>query len=335
MLPHRAAPTWLIVLAFAAVYIIWGSTYLAIRWCVETMPPFLMAGSRFLLAGAILLLVLRRFDHTPITPAQWRSAVIVGVLLLVGGNGLVCWAEQSVPSGIAGLLVATTPLWFAMLEWLLFRGAKPTGGMFAGIAIGLFGMYLLLNPAGDTVHRFDYRGVAALFCACFSWALGSLYSRRAPRPASPLLTTAVQMLAGGGALVVVSVFVGDWGRLDLAAITPRAWLAWVYLLIAGSIVAFTAYVWLLRVCSPALVSTYAFVNPLIAVGVGWLAGETPVTLWTGLAMGVVLIGVIVITLSPKRGHADARADATAEENRTEPEEPAVRDAVPATSDRIT
>lgn len=312
MLPHKTAPTGLIALAFAAVYLIWGSTYLAIRWCVETMPPFLMAGSRFLLAGAILFLVLRRFDKTPISLAQWRAAAITGTLMLVGGNGLVCWAEQSVPSGIAGLMVATTPLWFAMLEWLLFRGDRPTIGAFSGIAIGLFGMYLLLRPTDESAHRLNYPGVAALLCACFSWALGSLYSRRAPRPASPLLTTATQMLGGGAALVIVSIFVGDWARLDLAAVTPRAWFAWVYLLSAGSIVAFTAYVWLLQVCSPTLVSTYAFVNPLIAIGIGWLVGETPVTLQTGLAMGVVLIGVIVITVSP--AHRPAVAQTTAGPN---------------------
>lgn len=300
MSSSRPAPLGLLILAFAAVYVIWGSTYLAIRWSVESMPPFLMAGSRFFLAGLILLAILRWFDNTPTTWPQWRAAAIVGTLLLLGGNGLVCWAEQTVPSGIAGLLIATAPLWFAMLEWLVFRGPRPSAAVFAGIAIGLFGMYLLLDPAPGSDRAFDMRGAAALLFACFSWALGSLYSRRAPRPQSPLIATAMQMLTGGAAVIIVSYFAGDWRRLDLAAITPRAWLSWIYLLVAGSIVAFSAYVWLLRVCAPSIVSTYAFVNPIIAIGLGWLVGETPVTPRTALAMGVVLLGVIAITLKPSR-----------------------------------
>ncbi|MBL8879479.1 MAG: EamA family transporter [Phycisphaerales bacterium] len=296
----KSANTGLIALAFAAVYIIWGSTYLAIHVCVKTMPPFLMAGTRFLLAGLILLTIMRSFDRAPITWPQWRAAAIIGALLLVGGNGLVCWAQQWVPSGIAGLLIATAPLWFAMLEWLVFRGARPTAGVFAGIAVGLLGIFLLLDPTASTERRLETRGVVALLAACFCWPLGSLYSRRAPRPASPLTATATQMLCGGGALVIVAALTGDFAKLDVGAITLNAWLAWLYLLVAGSIVAFSAYVWLLRVCSPALVSTYAFVNPVIAVGLGWLVGETPMTPKTALAMGVVLVGVIIITLSPKR-----------------------------------
>lgn len=313
---NKAAPTGMIVLAFAAVYVIWGSTYLAIRWCVESMPPLLMAGTRFLLAGIILLLLARRFDKTPITRAQWAAAAIVGVLLLVGGNGLVCWAEKTIPSGIAGLLIATTPLWFALLEWLLFRGARPTVGVFSGIAIGLLGMYLLIDPIGSSKWEYDIRGVTALFCACFSWALGSLYSRRAPRPSSPSVATGMQMLCGGVALLIVSYFAGDWARFDYASVTMRAWVSWAYLLFAGSIVAFSAYVWLLRVCTPSLVSTYAFVNPLIAVGLGWLAGETSVTPRTALAMGVVLVGVVVITLNPGKSRTTVPTKIAAQPSRT-------------------
>jgi drug/metabolite transporter (DMT)-like permease len=285
--------------AMAAVYIVWGSTYLAIRFAVETMPPFLMAGIRFLVAGGVLY-AFRRLRGDP-APArfEWRSAAIVGFFLLVGGNGSVVWAEQRVPSGIAALLVGSAPLWMVLLDSLRPGGRRPGGWAVIGVVLGFVGIAILVGPSqligieGDV----DLLGAGALTLAAFSWAIGSLYNRSARLPGSPLLGTGMEMLAGGLGLLILGTLTGEWERLDLAAIAPRAWWGLAYLIVFGSWVGFAAYTWLLRVAPTTLVSTYAYVNPLVAIFVGNLLAGEPVTLRILIAAAIIVGSVAVITLT--------------------------------------
>lgn len=298
----RSAPAlWLVAMAFGIVYVVWGSTYLAIKFAIETMPPFLMAGTRFTLAGAILFLFMRTRDRTPITREHWRSTAIVGVLLLLGGNGLVCWAEQTVPSGMAALMVATMPLWFALLEWLVFRGPRPTARITVGILIGLIGMYVLVGPGRIEGERIELGGAIALLCACFFWALGSLWSRRATMPRSTFTATGMEMLAGGMALLVVGLAIGEGSRVYFSAFSLKSLLALAYLTVFGSLVALSAYVWLLQVSSPSRVSTYAYVNPVIAVLLGAaFAGETlSARVWVAITVIIAAVVLINTTRRPK------------------------------------
>lgn len=290
-------PRWRVVTAFAAVYLIWGSTYLAIRIAVETIPPFLMAGIRFLIAGAILYAWTRWRGTPQPTRSHWQGATIVGGLLLLGGNGGVVWAAQHVPSGLTALLIATVPLWMALLNWLRPGGAKPSNGIIVGLLLGFSGITLLIGPnklAGG--HQVDPLGAAVLIIASLSWAAGSLYSRRAQLPASPLLATGMEMLAGGALLLIAGLLFGEWTRFDLSAPSLRSWLALSYLIIFGALIGFTAYIWLLRVTTPALASTYAYVNPVVAIFLGWAFAGEPLTGRTLLAAAIIIGAVVVITL---------------------------------------
>lgn len=312
-------PTSLAIWAgMIAIYIAWGSTYLAIRFAVETMPPFLMAATRFLIAGGLLYLFRRLRKDPPPIRIEWRSAAIVGLFLLVGGNGSVVWAETRVPSGIAALLVGSAPLWMVLLDALRPGGRKPHGRTTAGVVLGFLGIMVLIGPAQflGIKGEVDPLGAAALTFAAFAWAIGSLYSRNARLPASPLLGTGMEMLAGGLGLLVLGTMAGEWSQLDLAAIAPRSWWGLVYLIIFGSWVGFAAYTWLLRVAPTTLVSTYAYVNPLVAILIGsWLASE-PITPRILLAAAVILGSVALITLSlPANGRAKAAAGESAQENR--------------------
>jgi len=302
-------PRWRVVTAFAAVYLIWGSTYLAIRIAVETMPPFLMAGVRFLIAGAILY-VWTRWRGTPSpTPSHWRAATIVGGLLLLGGNGGVVWAAQHVPSGLTALLIATVPLWMALLNWLRPGGGKPSNGAIAGLLLGFIGIMLLIGPdklvSGQQV---DSLGAVVLIIAALSWAAGSLYSRQAQLPASPLLATAMEMLAGGALLLIAGLLFGEWTRFELSAPSLRSWLALSYLIFFGALIGFTAYIWLLRVTTPAQASTYAYVNPVVAIFLGWAIAGEPLTGRTLLAAAIIVAAVVVITTQ--------RAQSVTEKKRT-------------------
>jgi drug/metabolite transporter (DMT)-like permease len=282
-----------------AIYVAWGSTYLAIRFAVETMPPFLMAAARFLIAG-IILYVFRRLRRDPApTRIEWRSAAIVGALLLVGGNGSVVWAETRVPSGIAALLVGSAPLWMVLIDAVRPGGRRPHGWTIAGVALGFLGIFILIGPAQflGIQGSIDPLGAAALTFAAFIWAVGSLYSRGARLPVSPLLGTGMEMLAGGLGLLILGTVTGEWSRLDLAAITPRSVWGLLYLIVMGSWVGFAAYTWLLRVAPTTLVSTYAYVNPLVAIVIGnWLAAE-PITARILLAAAIIVGSVAVITLT--------------------------------------
>jgi len=285
--------------AMAAVYIVWGSTYLAIRFAVESMPPFLMAGVRFLIAGSVLYAFRRLRGDPPPTRLEWRSAAIVGFFLLVGGNGSVVWAEQRVPSGIAALLVGSAPLWMVLLDSLRPGGRRPGGWAILGVVLGFAGIAILVGPAQliGIEGSVDLLGAGALTLAAFSWAVGSLYNRGAQLPDSPLLGTGMEMLMGGLGLTLLGTLTGEWSRLDLAAIAPRSWWGLAYLVVFGSWVGFAAYIWLLCVAPTTLVSTYAYVNPLVAIVVGnWLAAE-PITLRVLIAAAIIVGSVAVITLT--------------------------------------
>jgi drug/metabolite transporter (DMT)-like permease len=300
--PSHPTPSRLKVgLAFLAIYTIWGSTYLFIRFGVESIPPFTMAGSRFLVAGSILYGWMRwRGTPTP-TPAQWRSAMFIGAMLLLVGNGGVTWAEQAIPSGVTALLISTSPIWFVMLDWAWFGGARPARKVVAGLLLGLTGVIWLIGP-DRIIHGggFPLSGIVVLMIATASWAGGSLYSRRASLPPSPMMATAIEMLCGGLLLIVAGVGAGEPWDLHASAITLKSLLSVAYLAIFGSLVGFTAYVWLLRVVSPARVSTYAFVNPVIAVVLGWTLGGEEFSARMGLAALVIVAGVVLIVSRPKQ-----------------------------------
>ena len=281
------------------VYILWGSTYLAIRFAVETIPPFLMAGTRFLAAGLILH-VWRRLAGDPApTRKEWLSAAIIGLLLLLGGNGMLSWAEQNVPSGVAALLIGSVPLWMAAIEAVRPGGARPNWLGFLGLVVGFGGIALLVGPdlAGGSKADLHPLGLTVLLFASLSWSLGSIYSRHAELPRSALLSTSMEMLAGGAGLILLGSATGEWRSLAVSQVALHSWLGLAYLVVFGSMVAYTAYTWLLRNAPLPLVSTYAYVNPLIAILLGsLLAGE----LLTAriLAAAFVIVGsVVVINLS--------------------------------------
>ena len=291
-----------LVAAFAAVYIVWGSTYLAIRFAVETLPPLLMAGSRFVISGALLLAwaMAKRNAAWP-SRSDWRTGLIGGSLLLVGGNGLVVWAEQRVPSGITALLVAVVPVWMVLLDWMRPHGRRPPALVFLGLALGLGGLALLVGT--DSLHghdRVDATGAAALVLASLFWAAGSLYTKHAPRGSSGLNGSATQMLAGGGVLLLAAVISGEPSQLDLAHASLRSLLGFLYLVTFGSLIGFTAYFYVLAHTTAAKASTYAYVNPVVAVFLGWALASEPVTARTGLAAVVILGGVAIITIARDR-----------------------------------
>lgn len=291
-----------LIAAFAAVYVIWGSTYLAIRFAVETLPPLLMAGARFAVAGTILLLWsrLRSPTQSP-TRIDWRTGLVSGLLLLLGGNGGVVWAEQRVPSGITALLVAVVPLWMVLLDWMRPTGRRPPALVFAGLGLGLAGLALLVGPAALQGHgEIDIVGAVVLVLASLSWAAGSLYTKHAPRASSGLNGAATQMIAGGGLLVVAAALAGELTRMDLAHASSRSILSFLYLVTFGSLIGFTAYVYLLAHTTAAKAATYAYVNPVVAVLLGWAFANEPVTSRTLLAAAVILAGVAIITVARDR-----------------------------------
>lgn len=285
-----------LVAAFAAVYVIWGSTYLAILYAIETLPPFLMAGVRFLIAGAVLYAWAWLRGASRPAKVHWKSAVIIGAMLLLGGNGAVVWSEQRVASGLAALLVATVPLWMVLLEWARRDGTRPDGRTLFGVALGLAGLALLVGPnALLGGGRVDLLGAGALVLGSLSWAAGSLYARRAPLPQSPLLGTAMEMLAGGALLVLLGLAVGEAGAVNLAAVSFRSMFSLLYLIVFGSLIGYTAYTWLLGVSTPARVSTYAYVNPVVAVLLGWAFAGEPLTPRMLVASAIIVSAVAAIT----------------------------------------
>lgn len=300
-------PLLLVAAAFTVVYLVWGSTYLAIRFAIETMPPFLMAGARYFSAGVLLFVVTRLRHSGPIEAAHWRAAAIVGTLMLLGGNGLVCWAEQVVPSGLAALLIATVPLWLVVLDWLRHQGPRPTRRIVVGLMAGLSGVAIPVGPSNLGGERINFFGAAALLMACLFWSLGSLHSRRAKLPASPFVSTAMQMLAGGAALLLVGTLTGEWASVDVGAVSFKSVLALAYLSVFGSILALTAYTWLLRVATAARVGTYAYVNPVVAMFLGYALADEPLSPRILTAAVVILGAVVLITSSKQREPATQAA----------------------------
>jgi len=280
-------------LALIVLYIAWGSTYLAIRFAVESIPPFLMAATRFLIAGSILYLWRRIAGDPNPTRSQWRSAFIIGLFLLLGGVGGVTWAEQRVPSGIAALLVASMPLWLVLVEALRPGGKPPTWQTAGGVLLGITGIAILAGP--DQAHiqgpGLDLAGVVALLLASLSWAIGSIYSRGADLPKSPLMGTATEMLGGSAGIFLAGTLTGEWGRLELGAITARSKGGLAYLVVVGSLLGFVAFTWLLRVAPTSMVATYAYVNPLVAVLLGSLLAQEVSTQRVILATPIILSAV--------------------------------------------
>jgi drug/metabolite transporter (DMT)-like permease len=289
----------LVVLSFAAVYILWGSTYLGIRLAIETLPPFLMAGTRFTLAGLILLTWSRLKGERFVSAlSQWQKALIVGGLLLLGGNGGVTWAEKYVATSLAALLVSTEPLWVVILNWILTR-KRPNWLVLLGVLIGLAGVTLLVSDGlargSGNSSWLSLVGGGVVILAGFAWAAGSVYSNRHPIGASTSMASGMQMLSGGCLLLVLALASGDVGRLNLANASWTSIGAFFYLLVFGSLVGFTAYSWLLNNVTPAMATTYAYVNPVVAVFLGWLIAGEPLTMRMLLAAVVIISSVVLIT----------------------------------------
>ncbi|MCH9649487.1 MAG: drug/metabolite exporter YedA [Deltaproteobacteria bacterium] len=322
------------LLAFAAVYVIWGSTYLAIRIAIETLPALTMAGVRFLTAGSLLLAWVRWRDGGP-WPAlrQWRSAALLGLLLLVGGNGSVVLAEYHVPSGIAALIVGTEPLFIVLLLMFWRGGERPSRRTVVALLIGFAGAAILAAPGKDALGTLHLPSVLLLFFACLTWAAGSLYARNADLPSSPLMGAAMQMLTGGSVLLVLGGSIGEWKDLQPSTFSLNSILALAYLIFFGAIVAYTAYNWLVRNVRPTLVATYAYVNPVVAVFLGWLIVSEPLSTRTFIAAALILGAVFIVGSERQSRKQVSReeastppSDSTESPRETSPEEADLRKA---------
>jgi len=294
----------LLIAAFAAVYIFWGSTYLAIKYAIETLPPLLMVGARFTFAGSILM-IWARFtkDYEPPKAAHWKTSFIVGTLLLLIGNGGVVFAEHHISSSLAALLVATEPFWIVLLSWLWLKGTRPNLKVALGLAIGFFGVWLLISgqPAANAENSGSMQliGTVVVIVAALGWATGSIYGLRSPVPKSAILTSGMQMFSGGLVLLIVSLIMGEWSKFDIAAVSANSWFGLAYLTVFGSLIAFTAYSWLLKNAQPAMVATYAYVNPIVAVFLGWLIAGESFTAQMLIGAGVIVGSVVLITSQDK------------------------------------
>ena len=282
-------------IALLALYVVWGSTYLAIRFAVDTIPPFLHAGLRFLISGLILVIWRRAAGDEMPSFKQWKSLAIVGTLLLLGGNGLVSFAEQRIASGVAALIIGTVPLWLVLIEAIRPGGVRPSWRALIGLIVGFGGIYLLIGPSELTgKFQFDVLGTLTLITAAFLWSVGSIYSRSAELPKSALMTTGAEMLAGSIPIFIVSILFGEWKSFSFAQVSVQSWLALLYLIAFGSMVGFVAYIWLLQNAPVSLVATYAYVNPLVAVLLGsWFAQES-LTGRTLVAAGIIIGSVVFI-----------------------------------------
>ena len=303
--PSRTALT----VAFAVIYVVWGSTYLGIRVAVDTLPPFLMAGSRFLVAGGLMVGWLTATSGFRATAHQWRDNAVIGAFLLLGGNGLISWAEQFIPSGMTALLVGAQPLLMVLTEWIWPGGHSPTKITWVGLALGFAGVAWLAAPwqhAADGGRNLG--GLTAILTGCVCWAFGSIYGRRVREPAETLSAAAMQMLGGGVALMFIALVHGDFARFAPATVSAHSWLAFGYLIVMGSLVGFSSFVWLMKHSTPTRVSTYAYVNPLVAVFLGWLILGEPVTARTLAAAAVIVVSVAIITTQRGRGVVPKSAD---------------------------
>lgn len=293
----RKTKLWL---AFAAVYVVWGSTYLAMKVAVVTIPPYVMLGSRFMISGVIMFAWARWRGAPNPSRSEWRDSAVVGLLLLAGGNGAVGWAVQRVPSGIAALLVASVPLWMVVLDWARPGGRRPSLLVSIGLLVGLSGVAVLALP-GSSGGQGAASGIGALvlILGSISWAAGSIYSRHGAHPESAVMYTGLQMITGSVAMLLIGIGAGELGRFDPTAVTMTSFLGWLYLVTFGSLVGFTAYVYLLRETTPAKATTYAYVNPIVAVVLGWALANEPISPRMLVAAGIILASVAMISLAGK------------------------------------
>jgi drug/metabolite transporter (DMT)-like permease len=301
-----------LILAFAAVYFIWGSTYLAIRYAIQSLPGFLMAGTRFMLAGVILCAWAHWKGARLKGPHPWRTAFTMGFFLLLMGNGTVVLAIHWVPSGLAALLLSTTPLWVALLEWALPGGKRPGGRVTAGILLGFLGIIMLIGVGDLRNDEIDILGAGVLLLSSIAWAAGTIYSRRRQVSDSPLMTSGMQMLTGGVLLFLAAIPNGDLSLFRLDSVYLSSVLAFGYLTFFGSIVAFTAYSWLVKVTSPARAVTSSYVNPVVALLLGRAMAKEPLDYRIIMAMVTIILGVIVIT-SSQAAKTPAKIRETADE----------------------
>ena len=291
-----------IPLAFAAVYLIWGTTYMGMAFAVKTIPPFIVAASRYLIAGMVLLGILfLRGEKFP-TWNQWKWSALIGCCLMVGGNGLVMWGIQEIPSGICAVIIATMPLWMTLFDWLFYQGPRPSWAVVMGLLLGMVGIILLIGPRelmlGETLLHLP--SLVAVICAPVFWCLGSLQSRKADLPANVFTATGAQMLCGGMVLALISFCLGEPHQFAVPDITPFSLLAVLYLAIFGSLIAMTAYMWLLKNATASRVATYTYINPIIAVFLGWLILDEPITEEMLLAIVLIVTAVAMIVTLGQR-----------------------------------
>ena len=285
-----------LVLAFSAVYVIWGSTYLAIRFAIETIPTFMMAGVRFLTAGLMVYGYLRLRGRSKPTIMEWRTEALVGLMLLAIANGSVVMAEHTVPSGLAALMVATVSLWMVLLNWLWKGASRPKAGVFSGILIGFIGLAILVGPGSLSEGlNVDPFGAFLLLLASFTWAAGSVYSKGANHPKSLMLSAAMQMIMGGIFLLIFSLINGEFTSVDISSMSLKSFWSLGYLIVFGSLIGYSSYVYILRHSTPDHVSTYAYVNPVIAVFLGWLFADEIVDLRIIAAAFLIIFSVVLST----------------------------------------
>ncbi len=293
-------PTWKTLLAFAIIYFVWGSTFLAIRVGVREVPPFLLAGMRFLVAGLVLYVWMLAHGERSPAPRQWASASLLAILIFVLDYGLLFWAEQRVPSGVAAVMMATIPVFMALSEIIFLRTQRLTLRLALALLIGIAGVAVLMSRTLDLGGApIDTAGAIALIIAAISWSISSALTRKLPLPPSKVMSSGAQMLAGGVFLTLTAAALGEFRNFDPGAVSRGVWLSLLYLIVAGSIIGFTAYVWLIHHESPTKVGTYAYVNPVVAVLVGYFLGGEAIGLRTILGTAFVLISVVMITLTPK------------------------------------
>jgi drug/metabolite transporter (DMT)-like permease len=293
-------PTWKVLFAFAIIYFVWGSTFLAIRVGVREVPPFLLAAMRFLIAGVVLYGWARSRGVPAPTAREWRGATILAVLIFVMDYGVIFWAERRVPSGIAAVMLATIPVFMALSEILIAKTQRLTGRLAIALLLGIGGVAILVNRSasfGDA--PIDGLGACALLFAAVSWSIASALSRKLPSPTVKAMSSAAQMFAGGVLLTIVAALLGELRGFHPEAVSAKAWFALAYLIVAGSIMGFTAYVWLIHHESPTKVGTYAYVNPVVAVLVGYFLGGEAIGPRTVAGTLLVLVSVVVITTAPK------------------------------------
>lgn len=302
---HSGRPArWKILLAFAIIYFIWGSTYLAIRVGVLQMPPFLMAGIRFSVAGLALWTWMRLQGTPSLTRREWRNATVLGSLMFLMDYACLFWAEQRVPSGIAAVIIAIIPVCITVLEIVFLRTLRLTLRLGAGLLVGVIGVGVLMNPWASLGEApLDRRGAIALLVASLGWSIGTIMSRRMVLPASKAMSAAAQMLTGGVLLLVLAAVAGEFADFHPRNISGAAWFSLVYLIIAGSIVAYTAYMWLLHYESPTKVGTYAYVNPIVAVALGASIGGETIGRRTILGSALILVSVVAITTMKSKSNS--------------------------------